>query len=95
MLNTPRRIRITANSTIFPLLEEAANQPLLLEKDGVVYRLEREVKPREDIWSRYDPEAALEGIEAAAGSWKDIDPEEFKAFIYRAREEGSRPLDRP
>ena len=95
MLKAPRRIMLTPDSKLFPLLEEAANGPLLLEKDGVFFRLEREVKPPEDIWADYDPEAALAGIEAAAGSWKDIDSEEFKAFIYRAREEGSRPPDRP
>ena len=30
-----------------------------------------------------------------AGSWADIDTEALIADIYRAREEGSRPVDRP
>jgi hypothetical protein len=66
---------------------------VLLEKDGKLYRLAR--LDRDDIWASYDPKTALDGIDAAAGSWSDIDAEAFKTFIYRAREEGSRPPDRP
>ncbi|MBI4318448.1 MAG: hypothetical protein HY675_08160 [Chloroflexi bacterium] len=45
-------------------------------------------------WTGYDPEAALAGIRAAAGSWKDLDTEALKKHIYRARREGSRPYKR-
>ncbi len=43
----------------------------------------------------YDPVAALAGIREAGGSWHDLDAEALKADLYRAREEGTRPLDRP
>ncbi len=43
----------------------------------------------------YDAAAALAGIRAAGGSWSDLDAEALKADLYRAREEGTRSLDRP
>jgi hypothetical protein len=39
--------------------------------------------------------ATTEQVIAAAGSWSDIDAEKMEGFIYRAREGGSRPNDRP
>lgn len=92
MLKEPKRILVEPGSELARLLDEAADGPLLLERDGMRYRLDRE---EEDIWAGYDPEAARAGIHAAAGSWSDIDTEELKAALYRAREEGSRPSDRP
>lgn len=92
MAGRPKPVRVTPGSEIDSLLRRAENGPLLLERDGELYRLEREP---EDVWESYDPKAALKGIRATAGTWKDIDAEAFKAYIYRAREEGTRPADRP
>lgn len=90
-----KRIKVAPGTELARLLEEAAEAPLLLEKNGDLYRLSRAETGQEDVWADYDPEAALAGIRAAAGSWKDIDPEVLKAFVYRAREEGTQPADRP
>ena len=38
---------------------------------------------------------AWAGVDRAAGTWDDVDTEKLKADIYRWREEGSRPWDRP
>jgi hypothetical protein len=84
---TPKKIIVEPDSELARLLDEAAEQPLLLEKDGVRYRLDKE---EADIWAGYDPDAALEGIRAAAGSWKDIDAEAFKAYIRERRKASSR-----
>ena len=92
MYEEPETILVQPGSELALLLEEAAGRPLVREKDGVRYRLERE---EADIWAGYDPVAARAGIRAAAGSWSDLDAEELKAALYRAREEGSRPPDRP
>jgi hypothetical protein len=88
MHTAPKKIIVNPNSEVARLLDEAADRPLLLEKDGVRYRLDRE---ETDIWAGYDPEAAIEGIRAAAGSWKDIDAEVFKAYIRERRKASSRP----
>lgn len=84
-----KRVKVTPGSELAHLLEEARAEPLLLENDGELYRLSRE--EGEDIWASYDREAALKGVRSAAGSWNDVDPEMLKAFIYRAREEGTQP----
>jgi len=39
---------------------------------------------------RYDPQAALAGINKAAGSWYGVDGERVKEYIYQGREEGTR-----
>lgn len=39
--------------------------------------------------------ADYEAFKAAAGSWKDVDAEKLIADIYRWRQEGSRPANRP
>jgi hypothetical protein len=95
MAKEPRKIKVPQGSELARLLTQAETAPLLLEKDGELFRLERMEKEPEDIFAQYDPEAALAGIKAAAGSWKDIDVKAFKEWIYRAREEGSRPSSRP
>jgi hypothetical protein len=92
MLEEPMIIAITPDSELAHLIEQAAGRPLVLEKDGVRYRLERD---DEGTWAGYDPEAAREGMRAAAGSWSNRDAEQLKAALYRAREEGSRPANRP
>jgi hypothetical protein len=88
----PKKIIVNPNSEVARLLDEAAERPLLLEKDGVRYRLNKE---EEDIWAGYDPEAVRQAIRTMTGRLAVHEAEQLKAFIYRAREEGTRPLDRP
>ncbi len=84
----PKRITVKPDSELARLLDEAADRPLLLEKDGVQYRLDREGT---DIRAAYDPEVARDGIRKAAGSWKAMDAEAFKAYIRERRSASSRP----
>lgn len=86
----PKRIKVARGTELARLLDEAAGSPVLLEKDGELYRLNR--AEEEDIRVGYDPEKVREAVAKYAGSWSDIDLEAFKSFIYRAREEGSKPL---
>jgi hypothetical protein len=88
MHTAPKKIEVNPNSEVARLLDEAAERPLLLEKDGVRYLLEREEK---DLLAAYDPEAIREGIRKATGSWKDIDAEAFKGYIRERRRASSRP----
>ncbi len=44
-----KRIRVSPGSEIAALLEEATDTPVLLEKDGRLYRLA--VEEQEDIWA--------------------------------------------
>ena len=88
-----KRIKVTRDGELARLLDEAAKTPLLLEKDGVVYRLHREEE--EASRAEYAPEKVMAAVDLAAGSWADIDADALIAELYRAREEGSRPAERP
>lgn len=50
---------------------------------------------KEDIWAGYDPEAIRKSLEETAGIWADLDTDQMIQDMYRWRQEGSRPPDRP
>lgn len=54
MASDPKIIKVTPGGELARLLDAAAVAPVLLEKDGVRYRLS--VEENEDIWAGYDPE---------------------------------------
>jgi hypothetical protein len=95
MATASRKITVEGDTNLAQLLDEAAIAPVLLEKNGKLFRLISVETETDDIWTNYQPEEAREGIRSAAGSWKDIDSEKAKNDIYRAREEGTRPVSRP
>ena len=92
MLREPKTIDVEPGSEIADLLDEAVETPLLLVMNGVRFRLDRD---EADIWAGYDPERARAGMRAAAGRLTVEDAERLKEYIYRGREEGTRPIDRP
>jgi hypothetical protein len=92
MAARPEPIRVPHDSELSRLLAAARDRPLVLEADGVRYRVIRE---DEDLWADYDPEAVRAAVAATAGTWADLDADELIAALYRARREGSRPPDRP
>jgi hypothetical protein len=85
-----KRIKVPEGSDLAKLLTEAAARPILLEKNGELFRLERMEKagkapsPEEVTRSR-------DGVLKAAGSWKDMDTEAFKAYIAARRRTANRP----
>jgi hypothetical protein len=85
-------IKVTAESDLVQLLDRAVAEPVLLEKDGIVYRLS--VADPDDIWAGYDPQRLRETVYRMAGSISEEEGERIKALIYRSREEGARPPDR-
>lgn len=64
------------------ILERAEDHPVVLERDGIRYRIVREGP------AKYDPERAREAMRNA-GTLVGVDPEELIERIYRARREGS------
>lgn len=95
MAAEPKRIRVTPGSELAEIIKEASRGPVVLESNGERYRLDRMEREKDDLWEGYDPEKVREAIKKYAGSIKDVDPDEWIADVYRAREEGSRPPDRP
>jgi excisionase family DNA binding protein len=56
---------------------------------------ERARRKREELFKDYDPDATKAALLAIAGTWEDVDADALIADIYRWREEGTRPPDRP
>lgn len=92
MATEPKTIHVTNGGELARLVDAAKEFPVILEKDGVRYRLSRE---EDEVWANYDPEAVLSALRATSGTLSREEGEKLKADIYRAREEGSRPADRP
>lgn len=94
MVATRRTIKITAESRVDEILADAATSPLILDSNGVRYRLSRE--GRSDIWEGYqpDPDETLKMLDEVAGSWGDLDIDKMIFDLYEAREKGSRPANR-
>jgi hypothetical protein len=85
-----KKITVTERSSLTNLLTEAASNPILLEKNGEVFLLER-MENEEKMPSPEDVAQSREGICKAAGSWQGIDTEAFKAYIADRRRTANRP----
>lgn len=96
MTFTPNVVHVEPGSELDRVLDTAGESEVELERGGIRYRLERiSDEVIKDIWTTYDPDVAQAGMHAAAGTWSDVNIEQLKADLYRAREEGTRPPDRP
>ena len=86
----PKKITVPEGSSLSKLLTEAASRPILLEKNGEVFLLER-MERDEKTLSPEDVQRSREGIRKAAASWKGIDTEAFKAYTAERRHTANRP----
>ncbi|MGH2533814.1 MAG: hypothetical protein ACRDJW_16095 [Thermomicrobiales bacterium] len=93
MVASRKTVKVTSESNIVRLLDDAKNEPVLLEREGIVYRLSR-TDEIEDIWAGYDPERVRAGLKAMAGIISVEEGERLKELVYRGREEGTRPAER-
>jgi hypothetical protein len=85
----PKKITIPEGSSLGKLLTDAAVWPILLGKNGELYRLER-METEGNTPSPADIRRSREGILKAAGSWQGIDTEAFKAYIKDRRHTAKR-----
>ena len=92
MAKEPEPIKVTADTALTDVLAMARKDAVVLDNNGVRYRLSRET---EDIWAHYDPAKVRAALATFGGSWRDIDADKVIEDIYRWREEGSRPANRP
>jgi hypothetical protein len=90
-MNEPtKKITVPEGSDLAKLLTDAAARPILLEKDGELYRLER-MEAEGKAPSPEEVTRSRDGILKAAGSWKGMDTEAFKAYIAERRHTANRP----
>ena len=82
---------ISTSPELLRLVEEVATtkQPRELKRDNQTVAVLMPIET--DTKAKTVYEASL----AAIGSWSDLDADELIAKIYRWREEGSRPANRP
>lgn len=92
MLRERKPIMIDPDSELGRALDEEIETPVVLEKNGVRYRVSRQ--DDDTLWADYDPERVRKVLTETAGSLSQAEAEVMIASLYRAREEGSRPAHR-
>lgn len=96
-MSAPKTIRVEPGSELDRLLDQADERPIVLEKSGVRYRLDRidvaTTTPASTIPPSPEQIArSIAGINVAAGAWKDlVDAEAFTAYIRERRRTANRP----
>jgi hypothetical protein len=88
----PRTITIDPDSELGRALAEAEAAPIVLVRDGRRYRV---TPDPDDPWANYDPEKVRAGLKKVAGLLSPEEADRIIEAIYRGREEGTRPIDRP
>ena len=94
MATARESIDVDDDTQLGPLLQRAESGPVFLRRRSTVYRLEP-ASGEDDIWSKYDADAARRALLDIAGTWCEIDADDLKAYIYKGRDEGTRSADRP
>jgi hypothetical protein len=92
MAKEPLTITIDPDSDLGRALAEADSEPVILLRGSARFRVTRD---SDDPWATYDPEKVLAGLRKFAGMLTPEEGERMKETLYRARQEGTRPLDRP
>lgn len=92
MASEPTTITVDPESELGRALEHVEESPIVLVRNGFRYRVTRDP---DDPWANYDPEKVREGLRKVAGLITEEEADRIKERIYRGREEGTRPLDRP
>ncbi len=91
MATTYKTVQVTDETDLPELLGDAAKEPVILEHRGERFRLSR----ADDVFAGYDPERVRDGLRRFAGTIDSEEGERLKAIVYRGREDGTRPPDRP
>ena len=93
----PKRIKLANDVALLLQDAEAEGTPVEIDVNGKTYDLVPRTAPRleGDIWRGYDPEKVRMTVSAYAGTVSEAEADQLIANIYRAREEGSRPAERP
>ncbi len=92
MFDTPILVKAEPEGEVSRLLALAETAPVVVEQNGVRFRVVREESRPKD---EYDPEAFREHLRCFAGTPDPEEGERMKEMIHKAREEGTRPADRP
>lgn len=92
MSKAPLTITIDSDSELGRALDEPADEPVVLVRGKARFRVIRET---DDPWAHYNPEKVRAGLKKVAGLLTPEEGDRIIETIYRGREEGARPIDRP
>ena len=92
MAKAPLTITIDPDSELGRALGDTDGTPVILERNGARFLVTRDP---DNLWANYDPEKIRAGLRKFAGMLTPEEGERIKETIYRGREEGTRPIDRP
>lgn len=86
----PHAYHIDPESELARRLREAGPRPVIIENEGVRFRVVREpdvIETTEDPWANYDVEKVLRAIEQGAGALMGVDTDALLREISQAREQ--------
>ena len=89
MADTIKTIHVEPDSELGRIVNWVSEALVMLEKDGVRYRLDRVSAAGRP--SSEQVERSIAGILRAAGAWSDIDAEAYKAYVRKRRKAANRP----
>ena len=92
MVSEPLTITVDPESELGRALGNSDDSPIILVRNGARFRVTRDP---DDPWANYDPEKVRAALRKFAGMLTPEEGERIKEGIYRGREEGTRPLNRP
>lgn len=85
-------IAVDPDSELGRALDTSNGSPIVLVRGAARFRVTRDP---DDPWAGYDPERVRASLRKIAGFLTPDEGERIKETIYRGREEGTRPIDRP
>ncbi|MGH2533591.1 MAG: hypothetical protein ACRDJW_14935 [Thermomicrobiales bacterium] len=86
MATEMKTIIVEPDSELAAVVEQAAEAPILLEKNGQRFRLTRE---SEDRIANHDPERTREALRRSFGTLRGVDVEDLKRDLREQREQDS------
>jgi len=92
MAKEPLTITIDPDSELGRALDEIADEPVVLLRGRTRFRVTRDP---DDPWANYDPAKLRAGLKKVAGLLTPEEGDRIIETIYRGREEGTGPVDRP
>jgi hypothetical protein len=91
-MTEPRHIQfddfVRRVQSIFDLLAHE-KQPVVVERAGQLFRLEREPGKPDDIWAGYNPDHVREAVRKSAGALQGVNREELLRDLREQREQDS------
>ena len=86
-------IKVTDDTTLDEVLDAADDHLVRIERDGVVYSLQRTSMNTSDEWDEELAERRRKDLRETAGAWKDLDIEAIRAEFRRRRGRGTSDED--